>query len=349
MRYILYSLSLVFVFAFTSRFSSAQDSKKDYNVVCVAFYNLENLFDTIDTPNVNDYEFTPEGTNKWDAKRYAHKQTNMAKAISQIGTDYTPHGAALLGVSEIENKLVLEDLVKQPEIADRNYQIVHFDGPDRRGVDVGLLYRPDYFKVTNQKSYRLTIPDRDDFYTRDQLLVSGELQGELIHVLVAHWPSRSGGEKRSQPLREAAAALGRHIVDSLLTLDPKAKIIYMGDLNDDPTNASVKKVMRAKGDVDSLQDADMFNPFYPLYQKGIGSLAYRDSWNLFDQHLISQSLLEKDFTSFRFFKAFVFNKAFLKQESGRFQGYPFRTFAGGQFLGGYSDHFPTYLLLIKEK
>jgi hypothetical protein len=323
--------------------------QQEFKVVCVAFYNVENLFDTIDTPDVNDFEFTPEAPNNWNTPKYYAKLDNLAKTISMIGTDFTPHGPAILGISEIENKEVLIDLTKREAIAKRNYQVIHYQSPDKRGIDVALLYQPDYFKVTSTKSYKLTIPGRDDFFSRDQLLVSGELQGETMHFIVCHWPSRSGGESRSRPLRIEAGKLGRHIIDSIQNLDPNAKIILMGDLNDNPDNESVSKHLRAVDQVEKMNDTDLYNPFYGLYKKGIGTLAWRDTWSLFDLILPSKPLMGTDYTSYRFYKASVFNKSFLQQPSGRFKGYPFRTYAGGQYLGGYSDHFPTYILLVKEK
>lgn len=323
--------------------------KKAYHVACIGFYNLENLFDTVN--NVELFlseEFTPESEKQWTSERYNEKLTHMAEVISKIGIDVTPDGVALLGVSEIENRGVLEDLVKMPSIADRNYQIVHYDSPDRRGVDVGLLYQPKYFEVVNSASHRLTMPSDSSFRTRDQLVVSGLLNGEMIHILVNHWPSRSGGEKRSRPKRNAAGQLSRHIVDSLLNIDPEAKILVTGDLNDDPVNPSVAEFLRAKGKVKELESGDLYNPMYELYKNGIGSLAYRDMWNLFDQVIVSQALLGDDKSSYKFYKAFVYNKNYLKQKEGAFKGYPNRTFVGDRYLGGYSDHFPVYVLLIRE-
>jgi hypothetical protein len=328
--------------------SAHSQPKKAYHVVCIGFYNLENLFDTINNTELYlSEEFTPESEKQWNSERYHEKLNHMAEVIAQIGTDITPDGPALLGVSEIENRGVLEDLVKEPSISDRDYHIVHYDSPDRRGVDVGLLYQPKYFEVTNSASHRLIMEDTN-FRTRDQLVVSGLLNGESIHVIVNHWPSRSGGEKRSRPKRNAAGELSRFIVDSLLQIDPHAKILVMGDLNDDPVNPSVEDFLRAKGKTDDLESGDLFNPMYELYKNGIGSLAYRDTWNLFDQVIISQALLGEDKSSFKFYKAFVYNKNYLTQKEGAFAGYPNRTFVGDRYLGGYSDHFPVYVILVRE-
>ncbi|NLF43539.1 MAG: endonuclease/exonuclease/phosphatase family protein [Bacteroidales bacterium] len=327
---------------------SAQNNDKQFQVACISFYNIENLFDTIKTPGVNDIEFTPEGTNRWNSAKYLKKLENMADVISQIGTDLTPDGPAILGLSEIENRTVIEDLIAQPKLKDRNYQIVHYDSPDLRGVDVGLIYNPNYFKVLSSNSYRLNIPGNDSFLTRDQLLVSGELLGERIHVIVCHWPSRRNGEKKSRPSRIAAAELARSIIDSISASEPGAKVFLMGDLNDDPVNVSVKEYLKAKGVQSKLKDGDLFNPFEDFYRRGIGSLAWRDSWNLFDQIIFTQSPLKASGQALKFHKAGVFNKKFLRQQEGRFQGYPLRTYAGGVYMGGYSDHFPVYIFLIKE-
>ncbi len=343
-----YFTSLLLLFILSTSLSSFSQSEKEYKVVCVGYYNLENLFDTILNPELLfAEEFTPEGSSHWTSERYHEKLDHMSYVISKIATDVTPDGVALLGVSEIENRGVLEDLVKEDAIKDRNYQIVHYDTPDRRGIDVALLYNPKYFKVTNWKAHPLTFPDNPDYKTRSQLVVTGLLDGEEVSIIVNHWPSRRGGEKKSRPKRNAAGDLSRHIVDSLLAINKDAKIMLMGDLNDDPVNPSVLEHLRAKGKESQLTDGDMFNPMWKLYKEGIGSLAYRDKWNLFDQIIISQGLLGNDST-YKFYKARVFNKPFLKQKEGRYKGYPWRTFAGGVYIGGYSDHFPVYIMLIKE-
>ena len=245
--------ALVVLFFGFGVYVTAQEQQA-YKVGLVGFYNLENLFDTINDPLKQDEEFLPQGANQWNTEKYTTKLHNMAYAISTIGTDITPDGIAVLGVSEIENRTVLEDLVVQPEIKNRNYQIVHYDSPDRRGVDVGLIYNPKYFKLVSSKSYRTVVPDQPDFITRDQLLVSGLFDGEMMHFIVMHWPSRYGGEKRSLPGRVAAATLCRHIADSILNEDANAKIIMMGDYNDYPDNKSITKYLGAKGNMKTLRD-----------------------------------------------------------------------------------------------
>ncbi len=343
------SLSSSFILVLAICITVQNGYGQEYKVGTVAFYNLENLFDTIDSPDTKDTEFTPEGSNNYTSKIYEEKLDRMAKVISEIGGEFVPGGPSVIGVSEIENRSVLEDLIKAGKLKSTKYNIVHYNSPDDRGVDVALLYRPNYFKVMNSRSVPVLIPGKEDFNTRDILVVSGEFDGELMHFLVCHWPSRYGGEKRSAPLRNAAAKVARNIIDSIQEADKNAKIILLGDLNDNPDNESVFKYLSAKGKKSKLKNGDLYNPYYEKYKKGIGSNAYKDVWSLFDQLVVSQSLLEKDKSSYRFYKAKIFKKDYLIQQKGRFEGYPFRTFAGGSYLGGYSDHFPVYVVLVKEK
>ena len=219
---------------------------------------------------------------------------------------------------------------------------------DKRGVDVALLYNPRFFTVLNTASHRLVIPEKPDFLTRDQLVVTGLLGGDKISFIVNHWPSRLGGEEKSSPLREAAAALTKHIADSLLRVDPNAGVVIMGDLNDDPNNKSVKDVIGAKKNIDDVPKGGFYNTMWSIFDKGIGTLAYKGNWNLFDQIIISANLLGKDRRTLKFWKAEVFNKPFLMNEEGQYKGYPKRTYAGGVFLNGYSDHFPTLIYLVKD-
>ena len=329
----------------------SQDNKQEYLVTGIGFYNLENLFDTLIDPDPNKIlqeDFTPKGQKKWTAEHYQEKLVNMAKVISELGTEVTPDGLAVLGVCEVENKSVLEDLIKVKSIKERGYKVVHYDSQDKRGIDVGLLYNPKYFKVISSKNFSLRSVDTT-FYSRDQLLVTGLLNGEKVHLIVAHWPSRRGGEKRSKPRRASAAKLGRMIVDSLQANDPNAKVFYMGDLNDDPTDESVKKYLRGQGKKENMKKGDLFNPWESYYKKGIGTLAYRDTWNLFDQIMVSKSLLGKNYASLKLYKSKIFSKPYLKNTEGRYKGYPFRTYSFGSYIGGYSDHFPVYMFLIKEQ
>ncbi len=346
MRSVILSLFCIFLFNFL--FAQEGDSlRKNLQLAGIGFYNVENLYDTIDAPGVRDTDFTPEGSNQWTGMRYWEKIDRLSEVIELMATEITPDGLAILGLAEVENHQVIFDLTQNERIKKRNYQIVHYDSPDRRGVDVALIYNPSYFKVFNSKSISLKLENDTNFKTRDQLLVSGILLGDTVHIIVAHWPSRRGGEKRSSHLREKAADVGRAVIDSILTLNANARIIYMGDLNDDPTNKSVYVNLRGR-ERDKLKEGDLYNPMNKLFKKGIGTLAWRDSWNLFDQIIISQAFLNGNYDEWQYYSTKVFNKPFLRQQTGRFQGYPFRSFAGGKYQGGYSDHFPVYLFVVRN-
>lgn len=346
-------LSYLFTAFFILFFSVAiAQNKKAYKVITIAFYNLENLFDYEDDPLTFDDDRTPNGKDRWTKEIYTAKLKNMAKVISEIGYDVTETTPSLIGVCEIENRKVLEDLINQKPLLHKKYGIVQFDSPDRRGIDVALLYQKKLFIPTNYKAVPLYIYNDHDktkrVFTRDQLIVSGMLDGEKIHVIVNHWPSRRGGEAYSRPKRIKAAKLNRQIIDSLHSEDPYAKIITMGDLNDDPTSPSVKNILGAKKDRENVALKGLYNPMEDMYKKGLGTLAWRDSWNLFDQIIISSELLKKEYSSYRFYKAGIYNKAYLSNLRGRYKGYPYRSHTSGSFTGGYSDHFPVYIYLIKE-
>ncbi|WP_418512494.1 endonuclease/exonuclease/phosphatase family protein [Corallibacter sp.] len=325
--------------------------KKKFKIHTVAFYNLENLFDTINDPNKFD-EASPIMEMKTEiGDIYKKKVSNMARVISDIGSEMAHNSPAVIGVSEVENRSVLEDLVNDPLLINKDYGIVHYDSPDARGIDVALLYQKKLFTPLHTSSHELKIYDdntRERVYTRDQLLVSGKLDGEMIHVIVNHWPSRRGGEARSRPKRVAAAKLNKSIIDSLQAIDPYAKIFTMGDLNDDPTNASVKKVLKAKKDREDVGLKGIYNPMENFFRKGLGSNAYRDAWSLFDQIMMTKPLIEKDYSSFRFYQAGIYNKNYLVNKEGRYKGYPLRSFADGGFTDGFSDHFPVYVYIIKQ-
>lgn len=336
---------------FLSALTVNAQEKRNFKIHTVAFYNLENLFDTINDPNKFD-EASPIMEMDFNRQSvYEKKVRNMAQVISEIGSDVSRNSPAVIGVSEIENREVLEDLANDPALISKNYGIVHFHSPDARGIDVALLYQKALFTPLYKSSHELKIYDdvtRERVYTRDQLLVSGKLDGELVHFIVNHWPSRRGGEARSRPKRVAAAKLNKRIIDSLQSIDPYAKIITMGDLNDDPTNESVKKVLKAKRNKEDVGLKGIYNPMENMARKGLGTNAYRDGWSLFDQILFTKPLLEKDYSSFRFYKAGIFNKNYLTNKRGRWKGYPLRSFADGGFTNGFSDHFPVYVTLIKE-
>lgn len=346
---------MVFCAALSAQDNQAQ--KKKYQVFGVAFYNLENLFDTINNNGTYDLEYSPAGAKKWNGLKYRNKIENLARAIASFTTPTTPNGPAFIGVSEIENRSVLEDLVKAVDDRLRsegrqpwNLRIVHHDSPDRRGVDVGALYNERYFKFINVSNTTLTIPDNPNFRTRDQMCVTGRMGSDTVSIIVNHWPSRLGGQEQSSYLREAAAGLCKHIADSIWSLRPNEGVIVMGDLNDDPFDKSCAKVLGASKKEKGVAPHGFFNPFWSLLDKGIGTLAYNSAWNLFDQIIVSGTLLEQNTgaDTLHFTRAMVNNFDFLKDTEGTRQGYPRRTFASGMYLNGFSDHFPTEILLRRE-
>lgn len=324
-------------------------AQKSYKIGCIGFYNFENLFDTLDTPDKNDLEFTPQGSYRYDTKIYQEKLQNLSKVVAELGLELTPDGIAILGTAEIENRKVLEDFVQQPAIRNRNYQIVHYDSPDERGIDVALLYNPKYFTVTASRPVPMKAynSNNEEDRTRDILFVSGIYDGEPLHLLVNHWPSRRGGEAATQPLRNAAALICKNICDSLTQADPNAKVVIMGDLNDDPSSPSLREVLNAKQKKEQVELYGLFNPMWDYFKKGIGTLAYQDAWSLFDQVVLSYGFVNKNAPGYQYYKAVVHNKPYLCQQTGQFKGYPFRTFAGTTYLGGYSDHFPVYVYIVK--
>ena len=331
----------------TTVFLSCQSAE---NKQVAGFYNLENLFDTVDAPDVRDEEFTPGSEKQWDANRYQRKLQNMASVISGIGTAEGVGAPAVMGLCEMENREVLDDLVATDRLKAFNYQIVHQDSPDERGIDVALIYRPEFFKTESFRSVPLFIQGEEGerIYTRDQLVVTGALDGDRMHFIVNHWPSRYGGKERSIPLRKAAAELTRSLVDSIVSADSDARIVVMGDLNDDPVDVSVKKYLKA-GVTSQQADSDsLFNATAPLFFEGRGTLCYRDFWNLFDQIIVTPNLMDANSGKHHIVKTEIYDKQYLRQQEGDYSGYPFRTFVGNWYHGGYSDHFASYVVL-KQK
>lgn len=326
----------------------SQESKS-YQIRTIAFYNVENLFDTIKDPITFDEDFTPKGKNQWTTERYHEKLDKISKVMSEIGKEITQNAPDIIGLCEIENRTVLTDLIHHPNLRALGYDIIHFESPDRRGIDVAFIYRKSVFIPTSFRSHRLLLTKDDEFrvYTRDQLVVGGLLDGEALHFIVNHWPSRSGGEAKSRPNRIAAARLNKRIIDSIIYRMPEAKVISMGDLNDDPNDYSLKKVLNTQTKEKILEPTDLYNPMEKLHKKGFGTLAYRDSWNLFDQIFFTANLYLEPFTGYKFWKAGVFDPPYLIDKKGQYKGYPLRSYANGNYVGGYSDHFPVYIFLIR--
>lgn len=343
----------LFFLTFAMLFSVASNAQKKFSVYAVGFYNQENLFDYTHDEGKNDYDFTPDGSYKWNKMKYESKLRNMSKVLSEMGTDVLPNvGCAIIGLSEVENAHVLDDLTAQPALAARNYKYVHIEGPDRRGIDCALLYNPKMFKIRNTKlvPYVYELPNDSNRATRGFLTVSGTIVNEHVTVVVCHWPSRGAGSY----YRELGGKQVKALKDSLLREDPNVKVLVMGDMNDDPTNKSMHECLSAKANIDEVGEGDMYNPFYNiLVKEGTGTLQYQGKWNLFDQIVMTPNMLnknnQKDFSTLKFWRNQIFRRDYLFQETGKYKGNTKRTTAGGVWLDGYSDHLPVVVYLMKEQ
>ena len=325
--------------------------QKRVAVYAVGFYNLENLFDTCHDSGKNDHQFLPGGDYKWNAMKYAAKLRNMSRALADMGTDVLPAiGCAAIGVSEVENSRVLDDLTAQPPLKARGYKYAHVEGPDKRGVDCALLYNPALLSVE-----RVSLPpyvpelEKDSGYvTRGFLTVEGRMAGDEVAIIVCHWPSRFAGSF----YRESAARQVRTLKDSLLAARPGVKVMVMGDMNDDPTNRSMHDCLGAKAEAEEVAGGDMYNPWYDILAKeGRGTLMYNGAWNLFDQIVLSPSLVAREgegCPTLKFWKNQIVKRDYLMQKEGKYKGSPKRTTAGGVWLNGFSDHLPVVVYLKKE-
>jgi len=332
--------------------------------VIVGFYNFENFYDTIDQKNVVDEEFLPQSAKKYNSQLYQIKSAHIASVLYGMGKIENANGLALLGIAEVENKNVLKYLAEEPLIKKYHYQFIHFDSKDIRGIDVALMYHPNHFKPYQYRTYSLTDSIHfTEYATRDILYVKGMLDQTWVHILVNHWPSRRGGERKSSDKRRWAATVCKRIIDSIELSEPLSKIIVMGDFNDNPNNRSLRQLKLA-------------NTFLPLFRKGLGSLAFRDSWNLFDQILLNKqwkpypsitslttsqpkwpfysiqnkALLYPEANEYdlKYYKSMIYRNLALTEQEGKYQGYPKRTWKGDQFAGGYSDHYPV-VIIFKAK
>lgn len=341
----------LFFICFYYNFSQSE-SNNHYKIITIGFYNLENLLDTIDDPDTKD-EYSPIiqlKTNK--SKAYYKKIDNMASVISKIGKKKKNQSPDILGICEVENDNVINDLIESKYLKDDNYSFINIPSNDWRGIDVALLYKNEVFQVSDFKNYKLKAYNREGFKvkTRDQILVSGYLDNELIHIIVNHWPSQRGGKRKTAYLREKSAELTLNIINELKNEYDNPKIIIMGDFNENPSSKSFKKILKTTTYKKKLNSNNFYNPFEILYKSGYGTLGFRDNLNLFDQILISDNLVVKnnDYKSFKFYKSNIFNPNFLTTKKGKYKGYPYRSWSNGQFTGGYSDHYPVYIYLIKK-
>jgi predicted extracellular nuclease len=307
----------------------------------IAFYNTENLFDYVDDQSVNDHHFLEGSAKRLNKERYENKIHKIGLAISRIGFEQLQKPPALIGLAEVENDSVLTDLVQSPNLKDYNYGFVRYDSPDERGIDVALLYNKDSFRLAHSENIALHVESELGVkdYTRDILKVSGYLSGEKIYLLVNHLPSRHEGSDTTGFKRMLAALKISEIIDQILTIESDAKIIVMGDFNDNPKNDSIQFLKNQQ---------KLYNPMDTLFSYTRGSANHNFKWILFDQILMTPNFLEPQKEGLKFYKADIFDDKFLTQLNGKHKDHPFRTYDGKKYRGGYSDHFPVYIQVKKE-
>ncbi|MFT4667083.1 MAG: putative extracellular nuclease [Polaribacter sp.] len=309
-----------------------------------AFYNVENLFDTLDDPLTRDEEFTPTGKKKWSEERYQTKLDQIAQVLGDMNYP------AVVGFCEVENAKVLQDLVQKTKLKDYNYKYVHYDSPDKRGIDNGLIYIDGLFKVTNSDATRIDFPKEvvEGYTTRDILHVEGVFrQKDTMHFFVNHWPSRRGGLKASQPKRVYVATQLRKQTNKILTNNPNAKIVITGDFNDEPDNDSVLSALDAKPVGETVENNKLYNCSSKADKEGLGSYRYKGNWNMLDQFIVSGSMINKN-SSITLTDAQIFRPAYLVYVDKKYGDKPSRTYGGPKYYGGYSDHFPVFVdVLVK--
>jgi predicted extracellular nuclease len=323
--------------------SSFSKGKKELTVV---FYNVENLFDTINHPDKRDGDFTPLGKLSWDTKRYNDKVSKLSYVLSSINKKALP---GIIGLCEIENREVIEDLIDQERLKKGKYRIAHTESPDKRGIDCALIYRKDEFKYLKHETINIEFPWDKEYKTRDILYVQGLVgRKDTLNIFVNHWPSRRGGQEKSEPSRIFVAKQLKKAVDSIQAKNPFAKIIIMGDFNDEPTDKAVVETLKANNDRNTANPMGLFNLMYDLQANNEGSYSYRGDWNMLDNIIVSNSLLNES----RGYQALhnagrIYRNKHICYKNKQGANVPSRTFAGPKYYGGFSDHFPVYFKLKK--
>lgn len=311
------------------------------------FYNVENLFDTQNDSLKNDDEFLPDGAMRWTGWKYWQKLKNITRVITAVGGMQSP---ALVGLCEIENDSVIFDLTRRSPLRAQGYQYIVTDSPDRRGIDVALLYQPHQFNLLHHQEYEIAFRDRTARPTRNILHAVGKIiNGDTLDIFVCHWPSRSGGQRESEPARIDAATLLRAKVDSIFLVRENSHIIIMGDFNDHPDNKSLFVTLKARSINYHLDNLELYNLFFHrTKERDFGTYAYQGRWEILDQFIVSGDLLSANSAiRVKNNEANVFKPDFLLQtDRNTGKKKPFRTYLGPRYLGGFSDHLPIYLDLL---
>ncbi len=307
------------------------------------FYNVENLFDTVNDPGKDDDAFTPDGDRRWNAYRLRIKVNNIYKALVAAAEFEIP---AIIGLCEVENMHVLEMLATQTGLKNHDYRIIHRNSADRRGIDVAVLYRPEYFIPLDTLFLAINFPFDTLATTRDILYLKGLARGtDTLYLFVNHWTSRWGGQAITEPYRNHTASVLRSFTDSLLLQHPDAAIVIMGDFNDEPNDISLRKHLFASLDTDNPESGKLYNVSFTPGRSNMGSCKYQGEWFLFDQFIVSGSLLNGSAPLQTCLKSFsVFSAGFLLIPDESWFGFkPFRSYEGFRYTGGFSDHLPVVL------
>lgn len=311
----------------------------------LVFYNLENLFDTVDDPHTRDEEFTPGGAKHWTADRYVEKLRRLAQVLDSVGGGEWP---AVVGVAEAENRRVLEDLTQKTRMAKGKYEIVHHDSPDVRGIDVALLYRRKWMRVLAEEALSVSYKEGRKARTRDVLYVKGLAGRDTLHFFVCHFPSMVGGEKQSEWKRLRVAELVRGRVDSLFAADSAAMVIMMGDMNG-TADTPAQQLLCPSADTATFRTGELYNPGAYLLKASFGSYCYRGRWQTLDHILVSGGMLNGTAPRQASRRTLVFSAPFLLEEDKSHFGFkPFPTYRGPRYYGGYSDHLPVYIEMKKK-
>lgn len=338
---------LVSILSFSSCQSGIKKLHKPSNGWTFAFYNVENLFDTIDDPAINDAEFLPESKSQWNTKKFDHKIENMARVIASMDTLSFPD---MLGLAEIENREVLQVLVNHPYISSANYSIIHYPDHDDRGIEVAFLYRPEYFRPVISRTLDYPVDSIPKANPRHILYVKGVVSSkDTLHLFINHWMSRFGGQKETVWGRNSAGIFLRKVADSLLAVDPNANIIIAGDLNDNPDDASLTQYLEALPQNSEILPGKLYNLSYVPFKNGKGTLYYK-SWDFFDQIIVSPSLLNPAEGKLKTGNIEIIDRNWMLYTSKSGESRPNRTYSGGKYYGGYSDHLPVLIRLkVTEK
>jgi len=318
---------------------TAQDS--DPGELSLVFYNVENLFDTLDATGFKDTEFTPGGDKNWNTARYHKKLNDLAKVIGSASNTELPD---IIGLAEVENYAVLADLAATESLGKANYKIVHYESPDFRGIDVAFMYKVGVLSGISHSVIPIVFPFDSSLTTRDILYVSGKAEdGKRIHFFINHWSSRIGGVKKTEPKRLYSAVSLRKKIDLLLSRESDPRIVIMGDFNDDPTNRSLMQLLMAGNKRKNIGPGDLYNLFYDQHNFGeAGSYNFRGTWNMLDQIIVSYNLIMQDgFYSCDFDDGRIIKEDWMLYEKENGQLVPNRTYGGPNYFGGISDHLPV--------